>query len=273
MITLVDTHVHLHFPEFQSDVAQVIEQARGTGIRYLINVGTDVASSRQAIRVAEQYEFVYATVGIHPHDAKDVRPGDLDQLRELARHPKVVAVGEVGLDFFRNLSPESVQKKILVELFELAQGAHLPLILHIREAYETMIELLKVHFKPPIRALSHCFSGTVEMMNELLALGMTISFAGPITYKKNDALREAVRACPQDRILLETDAPFLAPQAHRGKRNEPAFMLETARWMADLRGISLEEVGRMTSHNAEAFFGRKFIAREDGVTGDEIDMG
>ena len=257
-MNFVDTHVHLHFPEFQLDFDQVIERARASGVRFLINVGTDLELSQKAVAVAEKHDFVYATVGIHPHDVKEATPEDMCHLTGLAKHPKVIAIGEVGLDFFRNLSPEDVQRKFIVQFFEMAKQAGLPLVLHIREAYEAMIELLKEHFKPPIRAVSHCFAGTRENMETLVELGLFISFAGPVTYKKNDALREAVRACPEDRILLETDAPFLAPQTHRGKRNEPAFLIETARWVADLRGVPIEELGKTTSRNAEKLFGRQF---------------
>ena len=255
-MNFVDTHVHLHFPEFQSDCDGVVKRAREAGVRFFVNVGTDLESSRKSIALAEHYDYVYATVGIHPHDVKDATPEDMCQLAGLAKHPKVVAIGEVGLDFYRNLSPEPIQRKLIVQFFDMAKQANLPLVLHIREAYEAMIELLKTHFKPPVRAVSHCFAGTCEVMKKLLRLGLFISFAGPVTYKKNDGLREAVRACPEDRILIETDAPFLAPQSHRGKRNEPAFMMETARWVADLKGISLEKLGETVLKNSEYLFGR-----------------
>ena len=257
-MNFVDTHCHLHFPEFQPDSDQLIERAREAGVRFFINVGTDLESSRQAVAIAERFDFVYATVGIHPHDVKDATPEDMCHLAGLAKHPKVVAIGEVGLDFFRNLSPEAIQRKILIQFFEMAKQANLPLVLHIRDAYEPMVELLKTHFRSPIRAVSHCFSGTQEVMEKLVQLGLFISFAGPVTYKKNDALREAVKACPSERLLLETDAPFLAPQLHRGKRNEPAYMVETARRVADLRGISLEELAEITYQNTERLFGRSF---------------
>ena len=255
-MSFVDTHVHLHFPEFQSDSEEVIRRAREAGVQFFVNVGTDLASSREAIAIAEKYDFIYATVGIHPHDAKEATPEDMCHLAGLAKHPKVVAIGEVGLDFFRNLSPEPIQRKILIQFFEISKEARLPLVLHIREAYEVMIGLLKEHFKPPIRAVSHCFAGTCEQMEALISLGLFISFAGPITYKKNDSLREALKTCPLERILFETDAPFLAPQAHRGKRNEPAFMMETARLASDLKGIPIEELGKRSSQNAALLFGQ-----------------
>lgn len=257
-MNLVDTHVHFFFPEFTSDSSQVIEQARQAGVRFFVNVGTDLETSRKSVAIAQRYDFIYATVGIHPHDVKDATPEDMRELAALAKHPKVVAIGEVGLDFYRNLSLESVQRDFIVQFFELAKETNLPLVLHIREAYEAMIQLLKAHFRTPIRAVSHCFSGSMEVMKELLGLGLFISFAGPVTYKKNGPLREAVRACPEDRILIETDAPFLAPQTHRGKRNEPAFMVETARQIAEIKGISLEKLGEMVSRNSETLFKRPF---------------
>lgn len=257
-MSLVDTHVHLHFPEFQSDLDQVVERAQTQGVKFFVNIGTDLVSSRKSIELAERFDFVYATVGIHPHDVKDRTPEEMCELAGLAKHPKVVAIGEVGLDFYRNLSPQDIQQKFIVQFFDMAKQANLPLVLHIRDAYQEMIELLKIHFKPPIRAVSHCFSGTRDVMEQLLDLGLYISFAGPVTYKKNDSLREAARACPLDRILIETDAPFLAPQDHRGKRNEPAFMVETARRIADLKGISIKELSDAVSKNSETLFNRPF---------------
>jgi TatD DNase family protein len=215
-------------------------------------------SSRAAVRLAERLDGVYATVGIHPHDVKDAKPNDLEELARLAKNQKVAAIGEVGLDFYRNLSPENIQREFLIRFFELAKQTNLPLVLHIREAYEEMLKLLREHFKAPVRAVSHCFSGTREVMDELLKLGLYISFAGPVTYKKNDALREAARVCPEDRILVETDAPFLAPQAFRGQRNEPAYMVETARRIAELRGVALEKFSSQILRNAERLFGQEF---------------
>ncbi len=252
---LVDSHTHLYFPEFENDCEETVQRALDAGVRYFINIGTDVETSKRAIGLAEQFDGMFATVGFHPHDAKEVTPESFSELEKLVSHPKVVAIGEVGLDYCRNLSSEAVQREVLVRFFELAKLKSLPLALHIRDAYEPMLELLKAHFKPPIRAVSHCFSGTAEVMKELLSLGLYISFAGQITYKKNDALREAAKQCSAERILVETDAPFLAPQRYRGKRNEPAFMLETAEFIAALRGTTLEQFAETTSRNAAAFYG------------------
>lgn len=254
----VDTHCHLHFPDYQADLESVIENARSSGVRYLINVGTDFESSKACIALSEKYDFIYATAGIHPHDAKDATPENMCQIAGLLKHPRIVAIGEVGLDYYRNLSPADVQIKILTQFFDLSKQYQLPLILHIRDAYEEALRLLKEHFKPPIAAVSHCFSGTREIMEKLLELGLFISFAGPITYKKNDSLRKAAKYCPLDRIVVETDAPFLAPQSNRGKRNEPAYLIETAKQIAEVKGISIEELGKASSENCEVLFKREF---------------
>ena len=285
-MVLVDTHTHVHFPDFQGDFDQVLDRAQKAGVRFLVNVGTGLESSQKSIELAERFDFVYATVGVHPHDVESATPEDLRRLAGLAKHKKVVAIGEVGLDFYspplnkpadppfylvekanlpssvadRNFSTRETQEKLLIQFFEMAKMTNRALGLHIREAFGEMIALLKTHFTPPIRAVSHCFSGTPEIMQKLVELGLYISFAGPITYKKNDTLREAAKRCPEDRILVETDAPFLAPQAWRGKRNEPAYLSETARTIAELRGVSLDRFSEMTLRNAERLFGVSFSA-------------
>ncbi len=257
-MNFVDTHCHLHFPDYQEDQLKVIERAREAGVKSFINVGTDYESSKASIEIAEKFPFIYATAGIHPHDAKDATPEDMVKISGLLKHPKIIAIGEVGLDFYRNLSPEDVQRKVLVQFFELSKKNHLPLVLHIRDAYQDAIQMIKEHFKNSVRAVSHCFSSDKETMEQLLELGMYISFAGPVTYKKNDPLREAAKVCPLNRILVETDAPFLSPKTQRGKRNEPAFLMETAKWIADLKGIKLEELGKAVSQNCEDLFQKSF---------------
>ncbi len=251
----VDTHVHLHFPEYDSDREAVIERSRKAGVDLFINVGTDVPSSEASVKLAHQYEFVYAAAGIHPHDAKDAHDEDFGALERLLHDSKVVAIGEVGLDFFRNLSPAEVQRKVLSRFFELFRKTGKPLILHIREAHREMKEQVLAELKPPVRGLLHCFSADKEVMKEFLDLGFHISFAGPLTYKKNDVLREAFQACPLDRLLLETDAPFLPPQSQRGERNESSYLLETAALGAELRKMSLEELAQSTTENAKKVFG------------------
>lgn len=251
---LADTHVHLHFPEYDTDREAVIERARGAGVGLFINIGTDLGSSQDAAALARRYEFVYATVGIHPHDAKDAKEEDFGGLERLLHESKVVAVGEVGLDFFRNLSPPQTQRKVLSRFFEIHRKSRKPLILHVRDAYQEMKEQLLAEIGPAVEGVLHCYSADKETMKDFLDLGLYISFAGPLTYKKNDALREAFRACPLDRLLLETDAPFLPPQSKRGGRNESSYLLETAKLGAELRKTPLEELGAVTTANARRIF-------------------
>ena len=253
-MNFVDTHVHLHFPDYDADREQVIAQSREAGVEQFINVGTDLESSRRSIELAHQFPFVYATVGIHPHDAKDAHEEDFSQLERLLRESKVVAIGEVGLDFFRNLSPPETQKKVLNRFFELHRKTRKPLVLHVRDAYREMKEQIQSELGSSVEGILHCFSSDKETMKEFLDLGFYISFAGPLTYKKNEALREAFQACPLDRVLLETDAPFLAPQSRRGKRNESGFLLETATLGAALKKIPLEQLGEITTANASKAF-------------------
>ena len=253
-VMFVDTHVHLHFPEYDEDRETVIERSREAGVELFINVGTNLAGSEEALKLAHRYDFVYATAGIHPHDAKDAREEDFDGLERILRESKVVAIGEVGLDFFRNLSPPETQRKVLSRFFELCRKTRKPLILHVRDAYRQMKEQVQAELPCPVEGVLHCFSSDKEAMKEFLDLGFHISFAGPLTYKKNDSLREAFQVCPLDRLLLETDAPFLPPQSERGKRNESSFLLETAELGAGLKKMSVEELGRLTTENAKRLF-------------------
>ena len=251
----IDTHTHLHFSDYKADREEVIARARAAGFERLINVGTDVESSRESLRLAETHDFIFATAGIHPHDVTDAGDGPLAAIAEILKHPRVVAIGEVGLDFFRDHSPREKQKEIFRKFLSLYRQTGKPLVVHCRDAYEDLRALLTEGIKPPFRGVMHCFSSDRATMARFLDLGFYISFAGPLTYKKNDSLREACRACPLDRILLETDAPFLPPQSVRGKRNEPGFMLETAALAAGLKGISPEKLGEETTANARALFG------------------
>ena len=254
-MTFVDTHVHLHFQDYDADREAVIERSREAGVAAFVNVGTDVKSSEASIQLAHRHPFVHATVGIHPHDAKDAREEDFKELERLLHESKVVAIGEVGLDFYRNLSAPQTQKKVSSRFFDLYRRTKKPLILHIREAHREMKEQIQAELEPPVEGVLHCFSSDKETMKEFLDLGFYISFAGPLTYKKNEALREAFGACPADRLLLETDAPFLPPQSKRGKRNESSYLLETAEVGAGMRKIPVEELGRLTTENAKRLFG------------------
>ena len=215
--SFIDTHVHLHFPDYDSDREAVILRSRKAGVEIFINVGTDVKSSEASIKLAHLHPFIYSAVGIHPHDALDAHENDFKAMEQFVHESKVVAIGEVGLDFFRNLSPAGTQKKVLNWFFELYRKTKKPLILHIRDAHKEMKEQIRSELGSSVQGVLHCFSSDKETMKEFLDFGFYISFAGPLTYKKNDVLREACKACPKGRLLFETDAPFLPPQAKRGQ--------------------------------------------------------
>jgi TatD DNase family protein len=244
-----DTHVHFHFPDYDADRAKTIDAARQAGVELFINVGTDIESSRKSLALAEEFPDFYASAGIHPHDAHVADPAMLQEIEKILQHPRMVAIGEVGLDFFRDHSPRVKQEEVFRHFLKLHHKIKKPMIIHCRDAYEDMHCMLKeenVH-----HGIMHCFSSDRAAMEKFVEMGFHISFAGPLTYKKNDALREACKACPKDRLLLETDAPFLPPQSMRGKRNESAYLLEIARTAAELHQVSLEELGKITTANAK----------------------
>lgn len=250
----VDTHLHLHFPQYDADRAEVIQRAVQAGFCYLINIGTDLEDSRKAVAIAEQYPEVYAGVGYHPHETKTANPSGLAQVEKLLHHPKVVAIGEVGLDYFHDHSPREVQQNLFRTFLGWYARYRKPVILHCRDAYDDLMRILLENAKPPFSGVLHCFSSTTEVMKKYLDLGFHIAFGGALTYKKNDTLRDACRACPLDRLLLETDAPYLAPQSRRGERNEPVCLIETAECAAGLHRMSVETVAEATTANAERLF-------------------
>lgn len=254
-MNLTDTHIHLHFPQYDADRSEVIQRAIRGGVTSFLNIGTDLENSRQAVAVAEQYPEVYASVGYHPHETKAANPADLAELEKLFAHPKVVAVGEVGLDYFHEHSPREVQQKLLKTFLAWYDKHHKPIIIHCRDAYEDLLHILREHTSLLYRGTLHCYSSDAATMKKYLDLGFHISFGGALTYNKNDTLREACAQCPKDRLLLETDGPYLAPQSMRGKRNEPLYMIETAECAAKIHGISVEEMADLTTKNAKALFG------------------
>ncbi len=249
----VDTHAHIHFPDYDQDQKAVIDRLKESGFEFFVNVGTDYESSVKSLELAKQYDFIYAAAGIHPNDTATTEPADVVKIAELLKHPRVVAIGEIGLDYYRDHSPRDKQKQILNAFLDFYQILGKPLVLHCRDAYDDLALLLGSRGRS-WNGVMHCFSSNKDHMKKFLDLGLYISFAGPLTYKKNDELREACKACPLDRLLLETDAPFLPPQTMRGKRNEPVFMLETAQTAAELHGLSLEELGKRTTANARKLF-------------------
>ena len=257
----VDTHCHPHFEQFAEDRPEVLRRAEGS-LSALIAVGTDVGTSREANALAQQHRFIYSSVGFHPHEAASFSEALWSDLRECAKATKVVAIGEIGLDYYRMLSPKEDQQKAFVRCLDLAEEFRMPVILHIRDAYEDALSLLKDHFKGPLRGVNHCFSGTTKELEQMLDLGLYISFAGNVTYPNAESLREAAKTCPLERLLLETDAPYLAPQASRGKRNEPSFLTETARVLSGLLQMTPDHLGEVTQKNALRLFPMGLPERE-----------
>jgi len=254
-MNLIDTHIHLHFPQYDADREAVIRRAIAGGVRYLVNVGTDLEDSRKAIAVAETYPEVYAAIGYHPHETQHANAQDLEALEKLLSHPKVVALGEVGLDYFHEHSPRDIQKQLLATFLAWYDRHGKPIMIHCRDAYEDLLTILGDHGQAPYRGTLHCYSSDAATLRQFVDLGFHISFGGALTYKKNDRLREACAACPKDRLLLETDAPYLAPQSRRGERNEPFLMTETAECAAKLHGMSGESLADLTTLNAQKLFG------------------
>ena len=251
---LFDTHTHLHFPEYANDRAAVLARARAAGVRGMITIGTDLAASQAAIALAVEEPDVWASVGVHPHDAASADSTVLAQIERLAQAPRVVAVGEIGLDFFRDLSPRDVQTDVFRRQLDLARRAALPVVIHCRDAHAETLAILAEARVGEIGGVMHCFSGDVEVARRCLDLGLLISLAGPVTYKNARALPEVARFVPADRLVLETDCPFLPPEGYRGKRNEPAYVSLTAARVAALRGEPLDRLAAATSDNARAMF-------------------
>jgi len=254
---LVDSHCHLDAPQFDADRDAVIARMAESGVRYAINPGVDLPSSRAAVALARQHESIYAAVGIHPHEAKTLDAVALKELKQLATSPRVVAVGEIGLDYYRDLSPRDVQRRTFEVQLELAAELDLPVIVHDRDAHDDVLGILRDwHSTFDIRAgVLHSFSGDVAMAEQAVAKGVYIGVSGPVTYKNAHRLRDVVRAVPLERLLIETDAPYLTPHPHRGQRNEPAYVRRVAQAVADVRDLILEQVAAQTTANACVLFG------------------
>lgn len=251
---LIDSHAHLELGNFDRDRDAVVERARAAGLEAIVTVGIDLEDSRKAVSLANRYDMVWATVGVHPHDAKSIGAETYDELKLLAAEDKVVAYGEIGLDFFKNYSPRDKQIARFGEQLDLCRDLGLPVIIHDRDAHGETLAMLTEH-RGSLTGVVHCFSGDYAMARRCLDLGYYISIPGTVTYGKADVLREVARKIPLDRLMVETDAPFLSPEPKRGKRNEPAFVAYTARKIADLRGESFELVAAKTTENARNLFG------------------
>jgi len=256
----VDSHAHIDGEEFDADRVEVVSRARASGVRAILNVGTGDPHSgnfERAVALAEQFDDVYAAAGVHPHDARLYTEAAERRLSDvLGSSRRVVALGEIGLDFHYDNSPRDVQCEVFARQLRLALKLSLPVIIHSREADEETVETLRAEYMDaPRGGVMHCFGGGLKMAEDVLALGFYISFAGNVTFKKADALREVALAVPLERLLVETDCPYLSPVPFRGRRNEPAHVVETARFLAELRGVSAEEFGRVTTENFTRLFG------------------
>ncbi len=257
---LVDSHCHLDDAKFDADREQVIERALAAGVERLMAIGTGNGPPdlETGIRQAERYPFIFATVGVHPHDASKATTGTFARLRDLAGHPKVPAIGEIGLDYHYDFSPRDVQREVFARQLEIAAEAGKPVVIHTREAWADTLALLRSGWRGG--GIMHCFTGDAEQAREALDLGFHLSFGGVLTFSKADAVRDAARVTPDERLLIETDCPYLAPVPHRGKRNEPAFAVEVARRLAEVRGRTPEEIAALTTRNFE----RLCLRREAG---------
>lgn len=259
----IDSHAHLEMPQFDSDREQMLSRARDAGIRMVLAIGsgTGPGSLDCAIKLAEQHDGLRATIGIHPHEAKLAGESDFVELEQLAKSPKVIAWGEIGLDYFYDHSPREVQQQVFIRQMEQARAAKLPIIIHCRpsenseNAWDDCLRLIRRHWSSSgLRGVLHCFTGSLAHVHAALDMGFMISFAGNVTFPKAQNIRDAAKEVPLDCMFIETDSPFLAPVPYRGKRNEPAYVKETARQIGALRGMSQEALGEQTAENFLRFF-------------------
>ncbi|MFK2826975.1 TatD family hydrolase [Bacillus sp. B190/17] len=251
---LFDTHVHLNAEQYNEDIEEVIKRAREAGVDHMIVVGFDRPTIEKAMELVETYDFLYASVGWHPVDAIDMTEEDLIWLKELAEHPKVVALGEMGLDYHWDKSPKDIQKAVFRKQIQLAKKVKLPIIIHNREATQDIVEILKEEGAEEVGGIMHCFSGSVETARECVDMNFYISLGGPVTFKNAKKPKEVAEDIPLEKLLIETDCPYLAPHPYRGKRNEPAYVKLVAQQIAELKGLSYEEVAQATTENARKLF-------------------
>lgn len=253
-LSVVDTHCHLDMEAYDIDREEVIAEARVAGVGKIISIGIDLKSSQRAVKLAERHQNIFATVGVHPHNVAETQESHYEKIMALAGHPKVVAYGEIGLDYAKKYAPENQQRDHFQRQVKMAKELNLPLVIHDREAHDEIMALLKESAPFPAGGVMHCFSGDRELADKVLALGFYISIPGVVTFNKADSLKEVVIHAPISSLLLETDAPYLAPVPRRGKRNLPAYVLHTAQKIAELKEIPLAEVARQTTKNAEKLF-------------------
>lgn len=248
-----DTHAHLDDERFSEDRAEVIEKIRAAGVSLLVNIGADMESSKESVKLSEQYDFIYAAVGVHPYDAERMTEADLFSLSKLAKGKKVVAIGEIGLDYHYEEANRKAQKEWFFNQIKLAEDLGLPYIVHDRDSHADCMEIIRK--SGYFRGVMHCYSGSVEMAKELLDMGFYISLAGPVTFKNGKRAKEVASYVPADRLLIETDSPYLTPEPYRGRRNDSSMVSFVARQIAELKGMTEEELANITLENGKRFFG------------------
>lgn len=252
---LIDAHAHLDDRRFNRDRERMIKSLGEDGVELVVNNGSDLQTSIAGINLAEKYDNIYATVGVHPHETKSMDDTTIEALRQLAQHEKVVAIGEIGLDFHYDNSPRDVQRKWFKRQLELAKELDMPVTIHSRSAAQECFDMIKEAQDGSLRGVMHCYSDSVELAKEYLKLGFYISLAGPVTFKNSKVSKEVAKLIPMDRLLVETDSPYLTPEPNRGRRNEPAYVRYVAGEIADLKGVSFEDLVEATNRNAKEFYG------------------
>jgi TatD DNase family protein len=252
---LIDTHAHLFLPNFENDLDEVINRARKEGIDYIIVPATDIKTSQQVLELCDKYDFIYGAVGVHPHDSKDWNSSFINEIKELANHKKIVAIGEIGLDYYYDFSPKEKQIEAFKSQINLAIELNLPVVIHNRESDEDMLKIIKEYCGSGLKAQFHCYSSPLEYANEYIRMGHFVSFTGNITFKKADELRDTLSKISLEHVMIETDSPFMTPVPHRGKRNEPAYVKLVADKIAEVHNLSSEDIARFTSYNVFRMFG------------------
>jgi len=250
----IDTHAHLDFDRFDEDRDEVIQAAYDAGVKRIVNIGADMESSRNSVNLAKKYDFIYAAVGVHPHDVKEISPEDYDELKELAQNDKVVAIGEIGLDYYYDNSPRGEQQEAFKIQLQLAKELNLPVVIHSRDAKEDTLAILEEHAKG-LEGIVHCYAYDLATAKRVIDMGFYLAFGGVITFNNAKDLRAVVKEIALDKILIETDAPYLTPAPHRGKRNESKFVIHVAKKIAEIKGIDVAEVAEKTTENAKNLLG------------------